>query len=173
VRNRTFGSFILGSVFLLAGAASASAQTTGSTEVATSYSFLQMYDYKAPAGFAVDFARTMTPMGGGSLGIVGEFGVNHFSDDQLIDGENQFSLMGGVRLAAPRRGKIRPFGQVLAGLLSSFEEHDFAIQPGGGVNINLRPNTDLRVQVDLPIDFAASKTYSGFRFNVGVAFWLN
>ncbi|MEZ5316402.1 MAG: hypothetical protein R2752_03270 [Vicinamibacterales bacterium] len=172
MRIRTCAVLLFVSAFFVAGARPALAQSAGSTEVGVSYSFLQMYDYKAPGGVAVDFARTLRPMGGGSLGVVGELGVNHFSDDLLVDGENQLSLMGGVRLAAPKRGQIRPFGQVLMGLLSSFDEHDFAIQPGGGVNMTLRPNTDLRVQVDFPFDFAASKTFTGFRFNVGVAFWL-
>lgn len=171
MRIRKVTGLILGSAFLLASAAPAAAQSN-QTEVGVSYSILKMYDLTAPAGFAVDFGKQIAPMGGGSLGIVGEFGLNRFTDDVLIESENQVSLMGGVRFAGPRSGKIRPFGQVLAGLLSSFEEQDFAIQPGVGVNVNLTPTMDWRVQVDFPIDFAESDTYKGFRFNVGLVWWL-
>jgi hypothetical protein len=172
VRIRTITSFILGSAFLLASAAPAAAQTSTKAEVGVSYSILKMYDLTAPIGFAVDFGKQITSVGAGSLGIVGEFGMNRFTDDIIVEDENQFSFMGGVRFAGPQSGKIRPFGQFLVGGLSSFEQNDFAVQPGAGININIKENMDWRVQVDFPIDFAENETFKGFRFNVGLVWWI-
>lgn len=168
MRIRNVSSFILGFAFLLTSAAPAAAQ---GTDVGVSYSLLRMYEVTAPIGFAVDLSRDVGTMGAGAMSVVGEFGMNRFTDDVLGDDETQFSYMGGIRFSAPATsGGITPFGQFLVGGLSSFDENDFAVQPGAGVKFNLNPGTDLRVQVDFPIDFAESDTYKGFRFNVG-AVW--
>jgi len=166
VRIRTISFFILGTALLLVSAAPAAAQDA---DVGVSYSILRQYEVTAPVGFAVDVSKAVGAVGNGTMRVVGEFGMNRFTDEDLIDAETQFSYMGGLRFAAPTStGGITPFGQFLVGGLSSFDENDFAVQPGGGVAFDLNPNTDVRVQVDFPIDFAESKTFTGFRFNVGV-----
>jgi hypothetical protein len=172
VRIRSISAFILGSAFLLSVAAPAAAQTSTKAEVGVSYSFLHMYEVNAPVGFAFDFGKAITSIGNGSLGIVAEFGLNRFSGDDLVEAENQYSYMAGLRFAGPRTGRFRPFGQIVFGGLNSFEQKDFAMQPGAGVNINVRENMDWRVQVDIPVDFAESKTFTGFRFNVGLVWWV-
>lgn len=170
MRIRTIISFLSASVFFLSAAAPAAAQDA---TVGVSYSVLRQYEVTAPVGFVVDFSKAVGSLGAGAMSVVGEFGLNRFSDEDLFEDENQFSYMGGIRLSAPTStGGITPFGQFLVGGLSSFDQNDFAVQPGGGVAFNLNPGTDVRVQVDFPIDFAESQTYKGVRFNVGLVWSL-
>lgn len=173
MRNRTLGSsFFLTLALLLITAVPAAAQDAN---VGVSYSFLRQYEISAPVGVAVDFSKAVGSLGTGTMSVVGEFGLNRFSDEDVLgdESESQFSYMGGVRFSAPTTsGGITPFGQFLVGGLSSFDQNDFAIQPGGGIAFNVNPNTDVRVQVDFPIDFAESETFTGFRFNVGVVWAL-
>lgn len=173
MRIRSVTALLLSSAFLLAFAAPAAAQSTKS-EVGLSYSFLNMYESNAPIGFAVDFGKEISTMGNGGISVVGEFGMNRFSADNFFDAENQFSYMGGVRFTAKGSGssKARFFGQVLLGGLSSFDQNDFAMQPGGGVAFNIQENTDARVQIDFPIDFAEAKTFTGVRLNFGIVWWI-
>jgi hypothetical protein len=171
VRIRAIISFLSASVFFLSAAAPAAAQDA---TVGVSYSVLRQYEVTAPVGFAVDVSKAVGSLGAGAMSVVGEFGLNRFSGEDFGgEDETQFSFMGGVRLSGPTStGGITPFGQVLLGGLNSFDQTDFAVQPGGGVAFNLNPGTDLRVQIDLPISSADVNGSTGVRFNVGVVWTL-
>jgi len=165
VQIRTIGRMFLGTALFLTAAAPAAAQAP---EVGVSYSFLRMTETNAPAGFAVDFAKAVAPLGTGSLGVVGEFGLNRFTSD--VGDWTTTSYLGGVRFSGPSAGPAQLFGQFLLGAMHGEGYTDFAIQPGVGVKFRANEQIDFRTQVDFPVDFYDGGNDAGFRLNFGIVF---
>jgi opacity protein-like surface antigen len=96
---------------------------------------------------------------------------------------HRWMLLVGPTFTA-RQSRVQPFGQVLAGaaysrggvpaLGLSFEGWDFAVQPGGGVDIVLSPRIALRAALDgrvLADKFLSGETTTQLRFTVGLTFF--
>ena len=106
------------------------------------------------------------------LVVVGEVGVNHFTD------ANVSSFLGGARLRLPNAApRVLPFGQVLLGLYhcGACDINDFAIQFGGGVDVKLARNNDVRIrgQIDVRHMFDSIEDFNAVRLSVGVVVPLN
>ena len=118
-------------------------------------------DRALPLGFAVDLARHF-----GSLGIVGEFGWSHDTDEITIPnlgtGESSFNVWhvaGGLRWTFRQNPRIAPYGQFLAGPVITNVNTDlqdfsntntnFMVQPGGGIYFAVGGGWGLVGQADL------------------------
>jgi hypothetical protein len=115
----------------------------------------------APFGVTTDFSRKVMSLSGDGC-LVGEFSFSHFT------GASVMTFMGGFRAAERIAPKVKVFGQFLAGALHVFGETDFAVQPGGGVDVAVNPRFDLRIRLDFPIDFFDGGHQTGKRFGVGI-----
>jgi opacity protein-like surface antigen len=64
----------------------------------------------------------------------------------------EYGFMGGPKFVSHHNSKVTPFVQMLVGdaRLTAFSasENHFAVQPGGGVDVNMTPNLGLRLQGD-------------------------
>jgi hypothetical protein len=101
------------------------------------------------------------------LALVGEVGVNHFSD------ANVSSYLGGPRLRLPNAGPhVLPFIQFFAGLYhcGACDINDFAIQGGGGIDFRISRNDTVRIrtQVDVRHMFDPVASFNAMRAAVGV-----
>ena len=90
---------------------------------------------------------------------------------------NLFALQAGLRFSGGSESSpsSRPFGQVLAGVVSGTDILGVALQPGVGVDVGLTPRIALRPQVDGLIFLGgrvAGQTKKDVRFSVGVVFRL-
>jgi hypothetical protein len=179
------------SLMVIGFATPAAAQDTPKAEVSVGYNWFaakqsgdgfEDSDWeKFPKGWYADVAGNVSD----TLSIVGQVTGNYksFEDDSDL---NVHSFMAGIRGSSP--GRVRGFGQVLLGgvkakvsdpLFGDFDETDFALQLGGGVNVLGSGNVGLRLGVDyLRVmasdegDVLAGGDLNGFRFNVGVTFGI-
>jgi hypothetical protein len=94
----------------------------------------------------------------GRLGIVGDFGWNHF------DGGSVATVMGGARYTFTTSGKFSPYGQFLVGLVHAPGDNDFNPSLGFGTDVAWRPNLNFRAEVSFI--FADS---NATRFFLGVS----
>jgi hypothetical protein len=142
-------------------------------DVSGGYSFLRDHEIDenlhgwvaAIAGYVTDW-----------LAIVGEVGGNYTTVPFLgtdID-VSAHSFMAGPRVSSSR-SDVTPFGQFLVGGLrgsasalgQSESATEFAIQPGGGVDVGLRPNAGIRVGADYR-RILSDLGINEFRFYAGV-----
>jgi len=113
------------------------------------------------------------------LEAVGEVGGSHKTVS--IPGDEPklrlYTFMAGPRATARRTGSVAPFAQVLFGAARASTivvnvtdtVTDFAWQPGGGVNVNVRRRVGVRVEGDYRIVRAAGRNSKEARV-VGAAF---
>lgn len=143
MRNWTVKSTLLGLALTTLVATSAAAQTTsGGMRVGAGLS-MQFDDGTTGIGVTADVRGDLMPMGAsGGLGWVGDFSLHKF------DGFTTVGLLGGIGFSGSGGERVSFYGQFLVGLEHCCETNAFAIQPGGGVNINLTPAIDLRVGFD-------------------------
>jgi hypothetical protein len=123
-------------------------------------------------GWNTSFAGNLTPW----MGLVGDVGGNY----KNVLGVNLrlHTFLGGVRVTGRSEfGRINPFGQVLAGLVQSSASYsglgissgnDFAIQPGGGVDIGLSDSIAVRMQFDYRTIFDEGERFNEIRFMPGI-----
>jgi len=104
------------------------------------------------------------------------------------------TFLGGARLSSRRNPAITPFGQVLAGLgragfsgtasasaggapIFGFDADesstDFAMQFGGGINLNVSERAGLRLAADYLRVFGEDSGVNAFRFALGVVIPLS
>ena len=118
------------------------------------------------------------------FGLTTEGGGSFFSQDLLgieIFDLQIWTIMSGPKFTLRKSERVAPFGQVLLGgallngtiLGESGSEWDFALQPGGGVDVALSDAVALRFGVDVRVLF--DKPFSGdshnqLRFTTGVVF---
>ena len=148
-------------------------------EVAGGYVFLRDFeiDESFPAGWFASAAVNVREM----LAVVGEVSgsyatINLFGTD--IDA-NVHAFMGGVRYSR-RLDRVTPFGQFLVGVARagggvdflgvqiSDSVTDFAIQPGGGVDVRLTDQLAARFGADYRRIFSQDNDGNEFRFAAGV-----
>jgi hypothetical protein len=109
------------------------------------------------------------------LGIVGDVSGN-YSTGYGVLGSTHNALAGARFTGRPNGGRVNPFGQFLAGIqftnvhgLGISESLvNFAIQPGGGVDIKLSDSLAVRMQLDYRTSFHDGFNYSAFRFAPGI-----
>jgi len=106
-----------------------------------------------------------------------------FWTDESHDLIQRWTIQAGPTFRAA--GRIaRPFGQLLVGTAYSrggipdagvdFEGWDFALQPGGGIDVALSPHIGLRAGVDALVlwdKFLSGDTRHQVRFTLGVTFF--
>ena len=145
MRTRALTVFV--PVLVLCAAATAGAQqppAAGATagtptfELSGGYQLLHVPDRTFPFGLNVDAARHY-----GALGLVGELGFAHVSEDdtERKEGATAWNIGAGGRWTKFSSGRVWPFAQVLLGLevmsgRAGLEESDtsFMLQPGVGIN---------------------------------------
>lgn len=163
-----------------AAAMAQSAPADAKGDIAVSYSFLHDSDLATNFGVGWVFsgARHLNPV----FSIVGEAGGN-YKTMQVLGTDVDLSVhsfLGGVRLRNENSSKAVPFAQVLSGvsrasasvLGASAAGNAFTIQPGAGVDIQLRERMSLRAQGDFRILRSDGENSNEFRVAVGLAFRL-
>jgi hypothetical protein len=147
-------------------------------DVAGGYSFLHDQDISEnlPKGWLASFADNLTSW----LGLVGEVGGNYKT--LAIPGDapriRVQTVLGGPRLRAHPSARVTPFGQVLFGAAWARTSvlgvgdtvKDFAYQPGGGIDWNLRSNLGVRLEGDYRIVRAAGSNSKESRFVAAAVF---
>jgi opacity protein-like surface antigen len=131
-----------------------------------------------PRGFSVTTTANYRPWFGATTEITASFWTG-----EAVDLIQRWTLMVGPTFIA-RQNRVRPFGQVLVGaaysrggipdLGLSFEGWDFALQPGGGVEVAMSPRLGLRASIDgrlLSDEALSGKTTTQWRFTLGVTFF--
>ncbi|OFW03459.1 MAG: hypothetical protein A3I61_16835 [Acidobacteria bacterium RIFCSPLOWO2_02_FULL_68_18] len=175
---------VLAMVSLFCLAAPVAAQDVP-VEVAGGYALVRFQDQDAapfenvPAGW---FASGAVEVGGRlPLAIVGEVS-GHYKNDEAFGFEadlDTYTFLGGVRYYR-RLARLTPFGQFLAGGAWSKGEvralrfmekgTDFAIQPGGGVDVRLTSRLSARGTAHwlriMPTD--EREDVDAFRLDVGI-----
>ncbi|MGE0462374.1 MAG: outer membrane beta-barrel protein [Vicinamibacterales bacterium] len=157
--------------------------TVPAVDIGGGYSFLRDQDLEENLhGWVASVAGNLNRW----FGIVGEVGGNYRTTDVLgtdVD-FSVHSFMGGVRFSARQTGGVTPFGQFLLGgarasvsvLGESESTTEFAIQPGAGVDIWLRPRFGIRVGGDyrriLISEEDDGEDSNEFRFYAGVVLGL-
>jgi hypothetical protein len=159
-------------------ARSVSAQTTEpATHLAASYSYLK----EQGIGGA---AATMYPQGwvatvdfriGGRIAAVGEAGGSYRSNAG-VETQSLYGFFGGIRVDVWRVGPAHIFAQALVGLEDfrepGFSEHGLAVQPGGGVDLNLTRRLAIRVEGDFRAAREEGVTFKESRVSAGVVMGL-
>ena len=154
-------------IFVFSSAPSASAQEVGAppiplVEVSAGYAYMRdtTTEENFPAGWYFSAAANLNHW----FGLAGEVTgahkkLTHFEPATVK--ADFYTFMGGPRFFV-KRGRIVPFGQVLAGgahlrwkasgSIGTLDPTDtdtkFAFQPGGGVTVLLTPNVSVRGAVD-------------------------
>ena len=164
-------------VFALVSVATPVAAQGRTGDVSFGYSILHDSDLEEtfPMGWLVAGGANV----GSSLAVVGEAGGNYKSVDFLGTDLNLrvHSFLGGVRVQE-RRTKVMPFGQFQVGVVhrgasilgEGDSANDFALQPGGGVDIALGSSMGARVQADYRIIRSEGETGNEFRVGFGLVF---
>ena len=118
------------------------------------------------------------------FGLTTEGGGSFFSQDVLgieIFDIRVWTIMSGPKFTLRKSERVAPFGQVLLGaaflngnvLGESGNEWDFALQPGGGVDVALSDAVALRFGVDVRVLFDkpfSVDSHNQLRFTTGVVF---
>lgn len=142
-------------------------------DVAFSYSIL--HDSEIEETFPTGWLLAVNGNISRIFSVVGEVGGNYKTID-IVGTDVKLSVhsfMGGLRLRNETPHAV-PFAQFLVGgargkagvLGESASETSFALQPGGGVDIQLTDRVALRVQGDYRI-VSRDETSTEFRFAVG------
>jgi len=167
-------------VFALFSVATPVAAQEKTGDVAFGYSVLHDSDAEEtlPMGWLVAGGMNL----GSNFALVGEAGGNYKSKDVLGSDLDMsvHSFLGGIRVQ-DRRAKVMPFGQFQAGVAhgsvsflgESESSNNFALQPGGGVDIALGSSMGARVQADYRMIRADGGTVNEFRFGFGLVFAFN
>ena len=125
------------------------------------------YNLTSNVGLHADVAQRFLTGSNMSASAVGEIGLNHFENDTLS------SYMGGIRFSGSYSRKFSPFAQVLLGVEHCCGYTDFAIQPGGGVDITASRRFAVRAQVDWRHVTQTADDADGLRVAVGLVFPLS
>jgi Outer membrane protein beta-barrel domain len=120
-----------------------------------------------------------------SFGVVAEVGGSYATSIGARVGvptpsrRMEYSVMGGPQFVSHQNPKVTPFVQVLVGAArqnggafgsgSGDRENYIAVQPGGGVDVNMTPNLGLRLQVDYRL-LLSFGTDNNFRLLIGIVF---
>jgi len=156
--------------------------TVPAVDIGGGYSFLRDQDLEENFhGWVASVAGNLNRW----MGVVGEVGGNYKTENILVDVDfSVHSFMGGVRFSARQAGGVTPFGQILLGgvrgsvsaLGESESSTEFAIQPGAGVDIWLRPRFGIRVGGDYRRIFVSEEDdgedSNEYRFYAGVVLGL-
>ena len=159
---------------------SAAAADTPKADVAIGYSILRELDadveQTSPLGWVAAAAGHINDW----FAILGEVGGHYKSFDAGgVDVDVKVhTFLAGARFADRRSVRTTPFGQVLVGtgratgsaLGISRSTTAFVIQPGGGVDIAVRPHVAIRLQGDYRAVRDEGETFSEFRFAAGIVF---
>jgi hypothetical protein len=161
-----------GTLFITASAASAQSIDPYAATFSANYDLVyhELGD-TSNLGAHFDVASTVT-RAAPYLVLVGEVGVNHFSD------ANVSSFLGGARLRLPNAApRVLPFAQFLLGLYhcGACDINDFAIQGGAGLDVKLARSNDVRIrgQVDVRHMFDAVEDFNAVRLSIGIVVPLN
>jgi hypothetical protein len=112
------------------------------------------------------------------IGVVGDIGGHYKSDFLGADVDAmEHTFMGGPRFAYRDVPVVAPYAQMLFGLVrrdaTIFDEHvganDFAIQPGGGVDVGTR-NIASRFELGWRKVYSDVSSYNEFRMVIGIVF---
>jgi hypothetical protein len=123
-------------------------------------------------GWTVADTRNLTSW----LGIVVDVSGN-YSNSVFDAGASTHNALSGARFTGRLNGgRVNPFGQFLAGIQYTnahalgFKASlvNFAIQPGGGVDIKLSDSIAVRVQLDYRTSFHDGFHSGAFRFAPGI-----
>jgi hypothetical protein len=149
-------NFVLLVLVVLSSALAASAQEASRADLSAGYSYLR----EGFSGGANTHGGSVSGAGyfNDWLGLVGDFGVYHFSQSGSAD---TYTFLAGPRLSVNRRKSVSPFVQALVGgdLLTAGggSTHGFAWSTGGGVDFAVMRHIAFRPQFD----------YIGLRFSNG------
>lgn len=150
------------------------AQQTPAVDISGGYSFLRDQEIETNFhGWVASMAGNVNEW----FGIVGEVGGN-YRTLQAFDTDIDLSVhsfLAGPRFSG-RGAQVTSFGQVLLGVArasagvlgETASVTEFALQPGGGVDVWLRPNVGIRVGGDYRRIFAEGAGTNEFRFHVGI-----
>jgi hypothetical protein len=188
----------VGAFLILFAASSAFGQTAPRGEIAAGYQFMRDFDFADAAGeigVPENFSSGLVISGAGVLNewiaATGEFGYSRWDsgelwlgDELLLDGHaNVYTFMGGPRVYT-RLARATVFGQFLLGAARStgdvfvlgeelaVSETNFALQPGGGVDLHLTNRLGVRAQGDFRRIFYEEEGSNQFRFATGLVVWL-
>jgi len=130
-------------------------------------------------GFSVAVSENYGP----SLGVTLEIGKTSFSES--IVGLEIWTVLAGPKFTLRRGNRVVPFAQFLVGpahhnasvLRASAGDLNFALQPGGGVDIVLSSAVALRLGFDARVVFDrrpfAGDSINQFRFTTGFTYRSN
>jgi len=86
------------------------------------------------------------------------------------DGHNDWRVLAGARAAIVDGSGARVYVQGLAGALIRSSQAGFALMPGLGVDVRPSAARAIRLQLDVPIEHAESRTVAGLRASVWLVF---
>lgn len=159
-------------------------------EISGGYSFL--HDRNRSENFPAGWIASATGNVNRWIGVTAEVGGNYRTCDNCQRGPftsqesrgtdlhlRVYTFMAGPRLAARAIPGVTPFAQILFGgsHISGGVEFDGALtsgltyQPGGGVDIRVRPKVGLRLQGDYRVIRTQGINGKQSRFLAGVVFW--
>jgi hypothetical protein len=147
-------------------------------DVSGGYSYL--HDQDASSNFPSGWTGSMSAGINSRLSVVGELGGSYqtlTTPSGNVTGHS-YSLLGGARYTAYSADKVSVFGKALIGaarsslgaLMTVSPETDFAVQPGGGVDVTLAPKWAVRVQGDFRAVRASGATTKQERVAAGIVF---
>ena len=147
-------------------------------EASGGYSYL--HDQGASSNFPSGWTGSVSVGINSKLSVVGELGGSYqtlTTPSGNVTG-HIYSFLGGARYTAYSAGKVSVFGQALVGAARSSlgvdttvsPETDFALQPGGGVDVTLAPKWAVRVQGDFRAIRASGSTTKQERVAAGIVF---
>lgn len=116
-------------------------------------------------GLFVDIAVPVSSTRTISIGAVGDFGFNRFTDGDV----SITSYLGGVRFTGLSSDRIRPFGQFLIGMEHCCGGTDFAWQPGGGLDVVINEILNFRAQYDFRVVRFEGENFNESRFLFGIS----
>jgi opacity protein-like surface antigen len=162
------------------------AAQTPKAEFSAGYQFTHVPDLNFPAGWYVDIAGNVHPM----LAVVFEAAGAYKSESEQVGNTTVdataklHTFLGGVRIASRANPAVTPFVQVLAGAANasaggsstgggptvnvSDSDTQFALQAGGGVNLNVSQRWGVRVGADWRRIFVSDGGENEFRVVAGL-----
>jgi hypothetical protein len=147
-------------------------------DVSGGYAYL--HDQSASSNFPSGWTGSLSAGINSRLSVVGELGGSYqtlTTPSGDVRG-HVYAFLGGARYTAYSAGKVSVFGQALVGAARSSlsadstvsPETDFAIQPGGGVDVTLAPKWAVRVQGDFRAVRTSGATTKQERVAAGIVF---
>lgn len=122
-------------------------------------------------GFVAALTRTISP----TLSIVGEAGGSHGQYGSTGFTIQRYAFLGGLKLHGGE-GQVRPFFQVLAGYSRQGGDvgiaNGIAVQPGGGVDMQVNDWLTVRAQGDYRFIREDGKNYSLYRISGGIVWFF-